>query len=93
MILKNSTLNPYSTTVPAMERLVNDSYRFKKILSPSFHNTTLSLRATKGNVAISFSITLYEIASVVLLPRNDIMTQPLRGTDSHITSSPLWGED
>jgi len=37
-----------------------------------YHNSTRSLRATKGSVAISFSLTLYEIASVVLLPRNDI---------------------
>ena len=30
-------------------------------------------------MAISFFTTLDEIASVVLLPRNDIMTQPPRG--------------
>ena len=41
--------------------------------------TYRSLRATKGSVAISFFTTLYEIASVVILPRNDIMTQPRRG--------------
>ena len=41
--------------------------------------TYQSLRATKGSVAISFVTTLHEIASVVILPRNDIMTQPRRG--------------
>ena len=40
------------------------------------HNPLPSLRATKGSVAISFFTTLHEIASVVLLSRNDIMTLP-----------------
>ena len=35
----------------------------------------LSLRATKGSVAISLLSMRYEIASVVSLPRNDIVTQ------------------
>jgi hypothetical protein len=41
------------------------------------HNPFLSLRATKGSVAISFFPMHYEIASVVSLPRNDITTQSL----------------
>ena len=36
-----------------------------------------SLRATKGSVAISLFSMPCEIASVVLLPRNDIVTQLL----------------
>jgi hypothetical protein len=39
----------------------------------------LSLRATEGSVAISLFSIPCEIASVVSLPRNDIMTQSLRG--------------
>ena len=38
-----------------------------------------SLRATKGSVAISKVAMTYEIASVVSLPRNDIMTQSVWG--------------
>ena len=37
----------------------------------------LSLRATKGSVAIYFISIPSEIASVVTLPRNDIVTQSL----------------
>ena len=39
----------------------------------------LSLRATEGSVAISVCPVRCEIASVVLLPRNDIATQSLGG--------------
>ncbi len=38
----------------------------------------LSLRATKGRAAISLFSLPCEVASVVLLPRNDFATQPLR---------------
>jgi hypothetical protein len=40
--------------------------------------SNLSLRATGGSAAISFLSMRYEIASVVSLPRNDIIMQPLR---------------
>jgi len=35
-----------------------------------------SLRATEGSVAISWNSDASEIASIVSLPRNDLMTQP-----------------
>jgi hypothetical protein len=41
------------------------------------YNPLRSLRATLGSVAISFFPTRHEIASVVLLPRNDFATQSL----------------
>ena len=42
-------------------------------------NSHLSLRATEGSVAISMLWKNYEVASVVLLPRNDIMRHSLWG--------------
>ena len=42
-------------------------------------NSSLSLRATEGSMAISLFSMHYEIASVVSLPRNDIVTQSLSG--------------
>ena len=42
------------------------------------HNSFWSLRATAGSVAIFMFSMPYEIASVVSLPRNDIMTQSER---------------
>jgi hypothetical protein len=42
-----------------------------------------SLRATKGSVAISSFSMRCEIASVVLLPRNDVTTQSPRGEGEH----------
>ena len=44
-------------------------------------NCFSSLRATVGSVAIFMFSKPYEIASVVTLHRNDLMTQPLRGND------------
>ena len=44
-------------------------------------NCFSSLRATAGSVTIFMFSKPYEIASVVTLPRNDLMTQPLRGND------------
>jgi hypothetical protein len=43
------------------------------------YNPFLSLRATEGSVAISLFSMPYEIASVVSLPRSDILTQSLVG--------------
>ncbi len=48
-----------------------------------YHDSQLSLRATKGSVAISLSSVLCEIASVVSLSRNDIMAQSCRGDDKN----------
>jgi hypothetical protein len=49
---------------------------FSKIV---FSLAFLSLRATEGSEAISLISIFYEIASVVPLPRNDVVTQSPEG--------------
>jgi len=44
----------------------------------------LSLRATAGSVAITLFSKCYQIASVASLPRNDIVTQSLKGGEGRV---------
>jgi len=63
------------------QKFINNWYHpLTLVLSPKrlCRNSSLSLRATEGSVAISLFSMHYEIASVVSLPRNDIATQPQR---------------
>ena len=54
-------------------------YSGEKILRKGLcHKSNLSLRATKGSVAISTPSENYEIASVASIPRNDDATQSQR---------------
>jgi len=51
----------------------------------------LSLRATEGSAAISLVLESCEIASVVSLPRNDIVTQSLGGEGFVVSSAERMG--